>query len=147
MLHRLSHGDVIVTILALPRNHLKAFALISAALSYIVVGVLHFTHQDFFVSMMPPYLPLHVELVWLSGVFEILGGIGLLVPKTRRFSSFGIIALLFAVYPANIHMMLHPELFSDVGSPAMLYARMPFQFVFMAWAWWVGTPCSTRDIQ
>lgn len=129
-----------MSVLELPRSQFKAFALITAAISYMVVGVLHFTHEAFFVSMMPPYLPLHVELVWMSGVFEILGGIGLLVPKTRRFSSFGIIALLFAVYPANIHMMLHPDQFSHVASPAILYARMPFQFIFMAWVWWVGHP-------
>ena len=62
------------------------------------------------------------------------------MPKTRRFSSWGLIALLIAVYPANVHMMLSPDEFADVGSPTLLYIRIPFQFVFMAWAWWVGRP-------
>ena len=133
-----------MSFLDLPHQKLKAIALITGAMSYIIVGILHFTHEAFFVSMMPPYLSFHVELVWLSGVFEILGGVGLLVPKTRRFSSYGLIALLIAVYPANIHMMRHPELFADVASPLGLYLRMPFQFVFMAWALWVGQPNRTN---
>lgn len=124
----------------LPKSRIKAAALLWASASYIVVGILHFTHVDFFLAMMPPYLPLHLELVWASGVFEILGGLGLLVPKTRRFASFGIMALLLAVYPANIHMMLHPDQFAHLGPEWVLYARMPFQFVFMAWVYWVGTP-------
>ena len=125
----------------LPASRIKAAALLWASLSYVVVGVMHFTHVDFFLRAMPDYLPAHLELVWLSGVFEILGGLGLLVKKTRRFSSFGIIALLFAVYPANIHMAMHPAEFADLGmTPLGLYVRLPFQFVFMAWAYWVGTP-------
>ena len=125
----------------LPANRLKAAALLWASLSYIAVGVMHFTHVDFFLDAMPEYLPAHLELVWLSGVFEILGGLGLLVQKTRRFSSFGIIALLFAVYPANIHMAMHPEEFAHLGmTPLGLYLRLPVQFVFMGWAYWVGTP-------
>ena len=128
--------------LGLPKHPFKAVALLFASASYIIVGILHFTHVDFFLKMMPPYLPWHLELVWLSGVFEILGGLGLLVPQTRRWTSYGLIALLFAVYPANIHMWLHSEQFADVGSPLALTLRLPFQFVFMAWAWWVGRPDS-----
>ena len=96
--------------------------------------------QDFFLKMMPPVLPVPLALVWISGGFEILGGLGLLVPQTRRFSSWGLIALLIAVYPANIHMMLNPEQFAEFASPLALYIRMPFQFVFIAWAWWIGRP-------
>ena len=136
----------------LPQNPLKAAALLLCSASYIVVGILHFVpagliptdlialNQELFVRMIPSYLPYPLALVWISGVFEILGGVGLLVPQTRRFSMWGIIALLVAVYPANINMMLHPEDFADIGSPFALYIRMPFQFVFMAWVWWVATP-------
>ena len=138
--------------LGLPENPFKAAALLLASASYIVVGVLHFVpegliakdiialNQELFVRMIPAYLPYPLALVWISGAFEILGGLGLLVPRTRRFSSWGIIALLIAVYPANINMMLNPEDFADLASPLALYIRMPFQFVFMAWVWWVARP-------
>ena len=83
--------------------HLKSFLLIFTSASYVVVGVLHFTHEAFFVRMMPEFLPWPVALVWVSGVFEILGGLGLLIPRTRRLASWGILALLVAVFPANLH--------------------------------------------
>jgi len=126
--------------LGLPNSPIKAAALLLASTSYIAVGVAHFTHVDFFLSIMPPYLPYHLELVWISGVAEIAGGIGLLIPRLRQLTSWCLIALLFAVYPANIHMMMNPEQFADLGPPIGLYLRMPMQFVFMAWAWWVGSP-------
>lgn len=126
--------------LRLPTSPLKSVALVLASVSYIIVGVTHFTHVQFFLDIMPPVLPYPHALVWISGAFEILGGLGLLVPTTRRYASWGLIALLIAVYPANIHMMLHPEAFSHLGPPVALYLRMPFQFLFIAWAWWVGRP-------
>ena len=126
---------------ALPSSKRKAAALVIAAASYIIVGIAHFTHVDFFISIMPPWLPWHIELVWLSGLFEILGGVGLLIPRFRRMSSWGLIMLLIAVYPANLHMALNPEPFIAAGMPLWgLYLRLPFQFIFIAWAWWVGTP-------
>ena len=124
------------------------------ATSFIVVGVLHFTHADQFVAIMPPYLPLHLELVWLSGVFEILGGVGLLVPQTRRFSAWGLLALLVAVFPANIHMAVNQV---SVGwalieaYPVLLWIRLPFQLVIAAQVWFAGlwrpspNPKMTRD--
>ena len=88
---------------------------------------------------MPPYLPAHVELVYLSGLFEILGGVAVLAPGIRSQAGWGLILLLFAVYPANLHMALHPELFPDVSATA-LYGRLPFQFLFAAWAYWATRP-------
>ena len=119
------------------RERVRALARVGVALLFVGVGVSHFTDPEFFVSIMPPYLPAHLELVYLSGVFEILGGIGILVPAARRFSGWGLLALLAAVYPANIHMALHPELFPDL-SPAALYLRLPLQFVYGALVWWVA---------
>jgi len=123
----------------LPRSIPQRIVLILVAAQFTWVGVAHFTDPDFFVAIMPPYLPLHLELVYLSGVFEILGGVGILVSRTRRFAGWGLLALLVAVYPANIHMAMNPELFPDM-SPAMLYARLPFQFVFAGLVWFAMRP-------
>ena len=78
---------------------------------FLVAGVGHFASADFFVKIMPPYVPLHRELVYLSGVFEIVLGLLLFFPQTTRLAAWGLIALLIAVFPANIYMYQHPELF------------------------------------
>jgi len=105
------------------------------ALSFVTVGVLHFTHVEMFEEIMPPYLPAARLLVWVSGVFEILGGLGVLIESTRRLAGVGLIALLVAVFPANLHMALHTEDFSDVP-PWGLYVRLPVQLLLVAWVWW-----------
>ena len=131
---------------SLPGSQLKAAALLLAAVSYIAVGVTHFTHTDFFTFIMPPWLPWHQELVWISGFFEILGGAGLLIPQLRRISARGLIMLLIAVYPANVHMALNPAPFIAEGMPLWgLYLRLPLQFVFIVWMWWVGKPESQAE--
>jgi uncharacterized membrane protein len=123
----------------LPRSLPRRIALFGVAFFFVAAGVAHFVNSDFFVSIMPPYLPAHLELVYLSGVFEILGGLGVLPAATRRLAGYGLLALLAAVYPANVHMALHPELFPDM-SAATLYARLPLQFVFALWVWWATRP-------
>ena len=125
--------------LELPRSPWRRFALLLLAANFVAAGVMHFVRPDFFVRIMPPYLPWHLELVYLSGVFEILGGLAALWPRTRALAGWGLIALLIAVFPANLHMALHPEQFPEV-SAAAAYARLPFQFLFMAWAWWATRP-------
>ena len=82
----------------------RQLGLGACALFFVAVGVTHFTHPAFFLKIMPPALPAHLALVYLSGAFEILGGLGLLVPRTRRFAGWGLIALLIAVFPANLYM-------------------------------------------
>lgn len=115
--------------------NLRALVRAWMAINFVVVGVTHFTHADVFAAIMPPYLPLHLELVWLSGVFEILGGIGLLIPKLRRAAGWGLLALLIAVFPANLHMALN-EVYLPVDwlpqSQVGLWVRLPFQLVFAA---------------
>ena len=112
-------------------------ALIGA--SFVWIGVLHFADPTPFVSIMPPYLPWHLELVYVSGVFEIIGGLGLIYPRTRRLAAWGLVALLIAVYPANIHMLVN-----EVYVPGMpqekwaLWARMPLQVVFAIGVLWTG---------
>jgi uncharacterized membrane protein len=121
--------------LRLPDSLAKRIALFALSAMFVMVGVSHFTNPDFFVRIMPPYLPAHLELVYLSGVFEVIGGVAVLIPRVRALAGWGIILLLLAVYPANIHMALHPELFPEVSRAAGLM-RLPVQFLFMGWAYW-----------
>ncbi len=100
---------------------------------FVIGGVGHFVATDFYVRIMPPYLPYHPALVLLSGVFEVVLGILLLVPKTSRFAAWGLIALLIAVFPANIFMFQHPERFSL--PPTLLLLRLPLQGVLILWAY------------
>ncbi len=125
--------------LGLPRSLPRSVALLALSIFFVGVGITHFTSPGFFVRIMPPYLPWHLELVHLSGVLEILGGLGVLVPAVRRLAGWGLVALLVAVYPANVHMALHPDDFADLPAWA-IYARLPLQFVFIAWAWWATRP-------
>ena len=115
----------------------RRIALVLLALFFVGAGVGHFVNTEFFVSIVPPYLPAPRVLVYLSGVCEILGGLGVLLPATRRAAGIGLIALLIAVFPANLHMALNPATFVEQGIPYWsLYARLPFQLVFIAWTWW-----------
>lgn len=102
---------------------------------FVAAGVNHFANPEFYVRIMPPYLPRHYELVLISGAFEILGGAGLLIRRLQVAAAWGLIALLVAVFPANLHMALNPDEFPNFP-PALLWARLPLQGVFTAWAYW-----------
>ena len=104
-------------------------------LLFVAAGANHFRDPAFYERIMPPYLPWHYELVLISGVFEILGGVGLLVPALAVPAAWGLVALLIAVFPANVHMALHSEKFPNLP-PAALWARLPLQLVLLAWAYW-----------
>ena len=88
---------------------------------------------------MPPIFPLHLEAVYLSGLFEILGGVGVLIARTRSIAGWGLLALLIAVYPANIYMALTPEAFPYIPLFA-LYFRLALQFLFFYWAYSITRP-------
>lgn len=105
---------------------------------YVVAGVMHFTNTDFYRPLMPPYLPLHLELIYLSGIAEILCGVGVLLPATRRAAAWATILLLIAVFPANLHVALNNVPLGDnpQGLGIWNWARLPFQGLFIAWAWW-----------
>jgi uncharacterized membrane protein len=77
------------------------------SLSFVAVGVTHFTDPEPFLAIMPQALPWHLELVYLSGFFEIVGGLGLLFPTTQKRAAWGLLALLVAVFPANINMLVN----------------------------------------
>ena len=118
---------------------LRQISLVAIALLFILGGVNHFRSPGFYLSMMPAYLPAHLLLVQVSGGFEILGGVGVLVPATRVFSGWGLLALLLAVFPANLNMALNPGPFVASGIPLWgLYLRLPLQFLGMAWVWWAA---------
>jgi len=101
---------------------------------FIGAGVLHFVLLDFFSGIVPPYFSNPEALVKISGVFEILGGIGILVERTRKWAGFGLIALCVAVLPANIHMAMNPDQFADIPV-ALLYLRLPLQ-ALVIWVIW-----------
>jgi len=108
-------------------------ARIAGAATFLLAGGLHFTHTRFYVAIMPPYVPAHRKMVYASGVAEIVGGAGLLHPRTRRAAGWWLLATLVAVFPANIHMAINHEDYPDVpGGRATLLARLPFQFAFAA---------------
>jgi len=113
--------------------------LVIIALFFLTGGIAHFALVDFFVMSMPGYLGFHKELVIISGVFELLGAIGILVPRTRLLAGYGLVALIVAVYPANINMALHPERYQQIPQ-WFLYVRLPFQFAFIWFVWWAITP-------
>lgn len=102
---------------------------------FVIAGVMHFANPEFYLKMMPPYLPWHLGLVYVSGVFEIVLGILLIIPKYTRLAAWGLIALLIAVFPANIYLAMNPQLMPN-ASPTAHLIRLPFQLVFIAWAWW-----------
>jgi len=119
------------TLTAPPRMTLSV-ALIG--LIFVVGGVMHFLRPRFYLAMMPPWLPAAAALVLVSGVFEILGGIGVLVPATRVIAGWGLIALLFAVFPANVQMLLNARAaHASASTMAVLVARLPLQVLLVYW--------------
>jgi uncharacterized membrane protein len=114
----------------------KSVALVLLGLFFIAAGANHFVHPAFYLRIVPGYLPDHALLVAISGVCECLGGIGVLIPRTRRLAGIGLIALLIAVFPANVQMAQHPEFYADIGSPLAFYIRLPLQLAVIAWVCW-----------
>jgi uncharacterized membrane protein len=110
---------------------------------FVVAGLNHFVNPAPYLKIMPPYLPWHTFLVYLSGFLEAVLGVLLLVPKFTRLAAWGLIALLVAVFPANIHMALNPQLYPDIPRAA-LWSRLPLQALFIAWAYWYTRPRPDR---
>ena len=105
---------------------------------YVRVGINHFVDPTWFVQIMPPYLPWHYQLVYLSGLFEIVLGFMLIIPKTRKIAAHGLIILLIAVYPANIYLALNqlPQDMMGISSFAASWVRLPIQFILLGLAYW-----------
>ena len=97
---------------------------------------MHFVAPTPYIAIVPPWLPNATLLVIISGVCEILGGLGVLLPQTRRLAGWGLIALLIAVYPANIHML--QLAYANDGTTlwkAALWFRLPLQLLILWWVW------------
>ncbi len=109
------------------------------AVFFIGAGLNHFRAPEFYRAMMPPWLPAPDLLIYASGVAEILGGLGVLIPATRRWAGWGLIVLLIAIFPANLHLALNDAPLPGVNVPAwVLWARLPLQAVLIAWVWWTS---------
>jgi len=107
---------------------------------FILAGVNHFISPDFYTNIMPDYMPLHTELVYLSGVTEVVAGIMLLVPATSRWGAWFIIAHLIAFMPVHIHMIVHAGRYADMASVPALYFRIVVQAILVLWAYWHTRP-------
>jgi uncharacterized membrane protein len=116
------------------------------AIFFVGGGFLHFAIPDFYLKIMPPYLPWHLTLVYVSGVAEILLGTMLMFSDVQRIAGWGLILLLIAVFPANIYVYQHQELATDV-SPLLQLLRLPAQGVLILWAFWYTRPVRPRAVQ
>ena len=114
------------------------------AIAFILAGINHFINPAFYLKMMPPVLPAPLFLIYLSGFFEIALGVLLFIPRFARFAAWGIIWLLIAVYPANIYMAMNANLFPEFN-PALVYLRLPLQFVIIGWAYWFTRSVLVRN--
>ena len=110
---------------------------------FVVAGLNHFVNPRPYEAIMPRYLPAHRKLVYASGVAEAAGGLGLMLPRTRRRAANFLVATLVAIFPANLEMALHPERFPKIpGGQRALIARLPLQALFIAWVRWAA---NTKD--
>jgi len=118
---------------------MRLAGLVVVFLWFLLGGAGHFLHAYFFISIVPPYIPWPHTVVYASGVFELLGAAGLLLPVWRRAAGIGLFALTIAVTPANLNMALHPAQFSEIHlggltlypSPFVLWFRMVIQVALL----------------
>ena len=116
-------------------SKIKTISIIIMSLFYIGAGISHFFNPDWYVRIVPPILPFKIAIVYISGIFEIILGSLLIFPMTRFIAGWGLILLLLAVFPANIYVALTQGEAMDT-TPMIAWARLPFQIVFIALAYW-----------
>jgi len=132
-------------------SRLKRPLLFLMAPAYIVAGVLHFLVPELYVQIVPPVFPAALALVYLSGLAEIAVGIGVLIPRTRRHAAWATIALLIAIFPANVYMATHGVVVDGLqggGDPSeyVRWGRLPLQGVLILWAhWYTRSSTGTGD--
>ncbi len=116
---------------------IRRLALYLAAAFYTVAGAMHFISPAPYLKIMPPWIPWHLAMVYISGAAEIAGGIGLLIPRLRRTAAWGLVALLIAVFPANIYMAANGiQMTQTPLPPALLWSRLALQPLFIWWVLW-----------
>ena len=116
----------------------KSILIVISSIFYTIVGIKHFIEPDYFLSIIPPYLPFHIELVYISGFFEILFGLMILFPKYRYYGSIGLILLLIAVFPANIYLAQNKEAQEAIGASQQIAIwRLPIQGILIWIAYWI----------
>ena len=113
-------------------------SIIIMSIFYVGVGIKHFTNPMWFIKIVPPILPYKLSLVYISGFLEILFGILILFPTTRYIAAWGLIFLLIAVFPANIYLAITNGAALNT-TPLVAWGRLPFQFIFIAIAYWHST--------
>jgi uncharacterized membrane protein len=118
---------------------LKYAGLVIVSLFFLIGGRAHFTSTGFFTSIVPPYVPMPLLTVYVTGVIELIGAIAIWVPAWRSWAGIGLLALTVCVTPANIYMWLNPQLFPDI-SPIFLAWRLVAQVVLLALIWWSTRP-------
>ena len=117
---------------------IKSFLIIISSIFYVIVGIKHFIEPEDFLSIVPPYLPYHLELVYISGLFEILFGLLILFPKYRYYGAIGLILLLVAVFPANIYLAQSKEAQEAIGATQEIATwRLPIQGVLIWIAYFI----------
>jgi uncharacterized membrane protein len=127
---------------------MKAVALYLAAALYILAGTFHFLSPAPYLKIMPPWIPWQPQMIFLSGMAEIAGGVGLLIPKLRRPAAWGLVALLIAVFPANLYMATnHIQMGAKPLPDWAAWARLPIQALLIWWVLWctrTNSPKSPR---
>jgi uncharacterized membrane protein len=113
---------------------LKAVLRVGMAVFYVVAGVNHFRDPEFYQSIMPPYLPMHQQLVYLSGIAEITLGIMAATPRSARLAAWGIILMLLAFLPVHVHMLINNHLYTEIPT-SFLWLRFPAQGLLILWAY------------
>ncbi len=133
---------VLALVRSLAAPHVLSWSLCGrAAMSamLLLTGPSHFVMTDAMVAMLPSFVPMRAEIVYLTGVLEILAAVGLLVPSASRFTGWCLVAFFVAVLPANVYSALNRVGVGEHG-PAYLWFRVPLQFLFIGWIWYFIRP-------
>jgi uncharacterized membrane protein len=115
----------------------RRISLVVLALFFTLAGLNHFLAPEIYRPLMPDYLPWHLPLIYLSGFAEMIGGIGICFPKWRRLAGWWLVAVLVAVFPSNIHMLMNDVPLGGAAVPTWIFwARLPLQGLLIAWVYW-----------
>ena len=117
----------------------RIISIVALGLAFLLAGAMHFIAPRSYLPMMPSYLPYPQQLIAISGLAEMAGGLGVLIPFVRRLAGYGLIALLIAVFPANLNMAIHHTQIPGLHvTPFMAWLRLPRQLPMMYWVWWTA---------